>query len=128
MALPEQYFEAGPALKSNPTQFTGNPISILSGQTWLNQLDKNNHGSHAYTTTSTLEWQTGFAQSNCSALSAVATNAARYPDNKTTYGLLGPNSNSFTHSLLTLSGITVPVSISADLTIAAPGWGTTIKW
>ena len=106
---------------------------------WLNSLDGANSTSHAYNTTSSLLWQTGFSTTECGLNTAVMANAAGYPQNSITYGFPSPNSNSFTYSLLTMSGVSIPSWVNLLLESPlfgpitgvlgnAPGWGTLISW
>jgi hypothetical protein len=131
--LPEIYFEAGSVSKS-----TGQ-ITASFFNAWLNSLDTANPTSHAYNnTSSTLVWQTGFSSSECPVNAAVVANASRYPQKTITYGFPSPNSNSFTYSLLTMSGVAIPWRVNLGLGTpllgpilglpSAPGWGTVIRW
>jgi hypothetical protein len=130
--LPETYYEAGPVSKA-----TGQLIGS-SSNAWLNSLDGPSQTSHAYSTSSALVWQTGFSSAECGVNAAVAADNGKYPQNKITYRLPSPDSNSFTYSLLTMSGVSIPWLVNEVLGSAllgpvpgiplAPGWGTVIPW
>jgi hypothetical protein len=132
VTLPETYYEAGPIDKT-----TGQSGGVSNS--WLDSLDAPDSTTHAYNdTSSTMIWETGFSADECAKNFAIAANVTRYPQNKITYGFPSPNSNSFTHSLLNLSGVSVPWWVNTILGNPfggpipglgiAPGWGTTITW
>jgi RHS repeat-associated protein len=134
---PETYYEAGSISKSTG-KMTGLQ-SALNGTAWLNTLDGSNPLSHAYTnTSSTMVWQTGFSSAECPINQAIQSNAASFPPDTITYSLPSPDSNRFTCSLLTMSGVSIPWYVNQNLgnpwvgTLPglplAPGWGTTINW
>ncbi len=116
------YIEAGPVSKTTG-KLSASPIN-----TWLNSLDRSNPTSHAYGTKSTLEYDTGFSTSECAINSVIQLTERRYPQNKVTYNVPAPNSNSFTYSLLKMSGVTLPLLKSLDLVTGAPGWGIYTTW
>ena len=130
--LLETYYEAGPVSKT-----TGQLIGS-SSNAWLNGLDGPSHTSHSYSTSSGLVWQTGFSSAECPVNAAVAADNTNYPQNKITYSLPSPDSNSFTYSLLTMSGVSIPWWVNQYLgnpllgpvpgVQLAPGWGTVIHW
>lgn len=131
---PETYYEAGPVDKTTG-QLTGSFANA-----WLNSLDPPPSTTHTYNNTSALVWQTGFSSDECATNDAVKANAASYPQSSITYGgAFGLNSNSFTYSLLAMSGVSIPSLVNYALgglpgpisilpLPLAPGWGTLIPW
>ena len=96
---------------------------VLDG-CWLNEFH-GSAGATAYPGMSTLTalYSTGYSASNCGFATDVnaAGLAARSSDGKITYELLGPNSNSFTYTLLRNAG--APSSWFSLNPLFYPGWG-----
>jgi hypothetical protein len=105
------------------------PSSGFSG--YLNNLNDVPNGPNTYPTTPSRLFTTGYSSSECSAVGKLDALAAEYPQN--TYPYFKPyNSNSFTYTLLTDAGVSIPISASAYLLSPpiivlpiprAPGWG-----
>ena len=94
----------------------------LLGPAWLNHA--NGFGTHLYTTPLRVVDSWSVPQGICNAL---ITKVDLYADNTVTYNnsvmlWWGPNSNSFTHSLLNIVRLSVPSWINWVLDADAPGW------
>ncbi len=131
LRLPETYYEAG-AVDKTTKKLTGSLSALYNGTAWLNALDRaqdgNNPFNHTYrNTVPSLEWETGFSTSNCAKNAAVYANDLRFPQDKFTYSFTS-DSNSFTFSLLRMSGVSVPLGVNLYLGIWAPGWDYALKW
>jgi RHS repeat-associated protein len=127
LTAPPLFYESGPVSKT-----TGKEVESFSNA-WNNSLDRSPTGSpnsNAYALPSTLEWQTGFSLSECAVNLAVTASDAKYPQNTMTYSFPSPNSNSFTYTLLRMSGVPIPWWVNVDLRFGqiAPGWGTFTPW
>src|ERR1700761_2697871 len=115
-------------------------MSGSGSNAWLNTIP-DPPGKHAYSTPSTIIWQTGSSSTQCVQNLSVTATYQRFPNKTFTYGAeslgLWPNSNTFTYSLLKLSGVKIPFAVALALgnrltplvgLQQAPGWGTILKW
>jgi RHS repeat-associated protein len=100
---------------------------------YLNRLPDELNGKNSYSPSSQLQFSTGFSRSTCSTTETLQSVFDKYQDNKYLY--YNPyNSNSFTFSLLLLSGVSIPSTVSSYLSDRiiplglkrAPGWGLLI--
>ncbi len=129
VVLPGTYYESGPISKTD-----GSPVYNLSALTnaWNNTLDPIGSTSNFYKgTKSTLEYETGFSKSECAKNTLVFFYYTEYMkeyNNTVDYTFPAPNSNSFSFTLLAMSGVAVPFLKNLYLSAFAPGWGIFIPW
>jgi RHS repeat-associated protein len=142
VGLVQQIFEATNSPKTNPTSVDFTKACLVGG-CWLNNQSMpfpvpgqpkptySNYGK------GTEIWNSGFSSAECATFVAIGSLSKIYPNNKFTYDALaifGPNSNSFTFTLLYDSGVPSPILTAIDdnaLTydgITLVGWGRLIPW
>jgi RHS repeat-associated protein len=112
--------EAGPV----PKNLNGNwPVQVATGNAWLNSLPPTDVTSGGSPGKTIYNFNGDYSNAQlCFAITLLFGAFDAYHNDKVTYGLSGPNSNTFTAWLLDHSNLQVPGYMDLVLALLAPGW------
>ena len=125
-----QFYEATNSPKSNPTSVNWTPLCLVGG-CWLNKQTGVTGSTYDFASVLTVDI---VVPNECAVVTNISSAFGLYRNNTHTYGtFLGPNSNSFTHSLLLLGGVSDFLadsinSLASGLGFPLVGWDASVPW